>query len=137
MKKKLANLAAAIRRTRKRNVLVFIAGIWIALLVGFVGASWMKPEAGTNVWACPRQSSIPVKGNMRNHRSQVRDKIASKGTSTVTTIAPCSALAVRSQERSDASPVAPATARSNGSNLSTSLIVRAKSEQGFKPFTHQ
>ncbi len=104
MKKKNANIATAIRNNRKLKLLAIAGMVWIALLVGFVGASMMKPKPKTVVIADHAQFSVRTKHRVRQHQSHSRgttpaDASVSRSTN------PCTTPELRSQETTGTSPV--------------------------------
>ncbi len=104
MKNKLAKIAAAIRNNRKLKYLAIAGLVWIALLVGFVGASMMKPKPKTVVIVDHGQSSVHNKHRARQHQSHPRgttppDASVSRSTN------PCATPELRSQETTGTSPV--------------------------------
>jgi len=72
MQKRLVNMALAVRNSRTARVSAIVSAIWIALLVGFVGASWMAGK--TNHYAThepqrePQQFAAPPRSKLRKQQ---------------------------------------------------------------------
>lgn len=99
MKKKLANLSAAIRNNR---TLKFLAIAAMVCLVVFVGASMMKPKPVVIV--NQSQSSASAKHRVRQHRSHSRPATQADASVSNPTN-PCATPELRSRETTGTSPV--------------------------------
>ena len=98
MKSRLKTIVTNIRDSRRAKVIAIAAAVWIALLVGFVGASWMLAQTNKGPTPNSPQSAGQTK-RKRKHIPKTASKTGSENASAPHPTTPCSVPAVASQER--------------------------------------
>ncbi len=131
MKKKLAKIATAIRNSRKLKFLAIAGMVWIALLVGFVGASRMKPKPKTVVIVDHAQFSVRTKHRVRQHQSHSRGTTPADASVSTN---PCATPELRSQETTGTSPVTSLPAqRHNEETLNAPMGLADDQQREYRP----
>ena len=108
MKNKIANIAKAIRNSRKAKVFAIIAAVWVALLMGFVVASWTAAKPKPVVIVSPQSSTVRPLASAHKHHTRAATKRMPENASASNPATPCLPLPVTSNERPSSSLVTPA-----------------------------
>src|SRR5207244_3109417 len=114
MKERLVNVATAIQNSRTAKVLAFVAVIWVSILLGFVGSSWVAGKTQKGVTLKPQPFAVQPK-----RHSRASGKTAPRNLSASNSAVPCTALSIPSQGQPSTSVVPPIAAQDQAGNDQT------------------
>ena len=106
MKNKIANIAKAIRNSRKAKIVAIIAAVWVALLVGFVGASWMAAKANPCDTVYSRKSAARRSSKQRKQTPRMASGTLPESARTSNPTTPCPTPTGTSQQQPSGSNAA-------------------------------
>lgn len=116
MKNRLTNIAKAIRNSRKAKIFAIIAAVWVALLVGFVVASWTAAKPKPVVIVNPQSSTVRPLPSAHKHHPRAATKRMPENESASNPATPCLPLPVTSNQQPSSSLVTPLPAQDQGRN---------------------
>jgi hypothetical protein len=115
-KNRLERIATTVRKSRTAKVFAIVAAVWIALLVGFVGASWMAAKTQEHVTLNPQSSEARPRISLRMQHSRAATKRMPENASASNSVAPCLPLPATSNERPSSSLATPILAQDQAHN---------------------
>jgi hypothetical protein len=129
MKNKIANIAKAIRNSRKTKVFAIIAVVWVALLVGFVVASWTAAKPKPVVIVNPQSSTVRPLPSAHKHHPRAATKRMPENASASNPATPCLPLPVTSNQQPSSSLVTPAQDQARNDQIHHTVPVDSSEHQ--------